>query len=204
MREKPRRKFETWFMDVTKQGLGAVYAHLLNMLVAAIIASYHRSGNDGKLDDQCAWYAINYLVDTTFGLVLALMFLKILDYLANTKKLGKFKKLRSLLWTAKMDTLERSGSGMDCRNDASKDCDSVFHVNIFPGFLNVIYFWIIDSYIKAQDTHAHAHESDSEEEQMKTEVLVKENDVEQSDPPLFPVPIGGTQTPVFDTNTRIV
>lgn len=233
MREKPRRKFETWFMDVTKQGLGAVYAHLLNMLVAAVIASNHRSGNDGKLDDQCAWYAINYLVDTTFGLVLALMFLKILDYLANTKNWESLKNSgvyygpqkwihwrdQVLAWIAVMtlvkivilffmwifsEFLAFWGRILFNPLQGNIRFELLFVMIIFPGFLNVIYFWIIDSYIKAQDTHAHAHESDSEEEQMKTEVLVKENDVEQSDPPLFPVPIGGTQTPVFDTNTRIV
>ena len=30
--EKPKRKFRTWFLDVSKQGLGACYAHVLNMV----------------------------------------------------------------------------------------------------------------------------------------------------------------------------
>lgn len=30
--EVPRRKFRTWFLDVSKQGLGACYAHILNMV----------------------------------------------------------------------------------------------------------------------------------------------------------------------------
>jgi hypothetical protein len=30
--EVPRRKFMTWFLDVSKQGLGACYAHVLNMV----------------------------------------------------------------------------------------------------------------------------------------------------------------------------
>ena len=30
--EKPRRKFRTWFLDVFKQGLGACYAHVANMV----------------------------------------------------------------------------------------------------------------------------------------------------------------------------
>jgi hypothetical protein len=30
--EKPRRKFRTWFLDVSKQGLGACYAHVANMV----------------------------------------------------------------------------------------------------------------------------------------------------------------------------
>jgi hypothetical protein len=30
--ERPKRKFKTWFLDVSKQGLGACYAHVLNMV----------------------------------------------------------------------------------------------------------------------------------------------------------------------------
>jgi hypothetical protein len=30
--ERPKRKFKTWFLDVSKQGLGACYAHILNMV----------------------------------------------------------------------------------------------------------------------------------------------------------------------------
>jgi hypothetical protein len=31
-RERPRRKFRTWFLDCSKQGVGACYAHVLNMV----------------------------------------------------------------------------------------------------------------------------------------------------------------------------
>lgn len=30
--ETPKRKFRTWFLDVSKQGLGACYAHVCNMV----------------------------------------------------------------------------------------------------------------------------------------------------------------------------
>lgn len=56
--EQPRRKFWTWFMDVSKQAFGACYAHVLNMAIAAILADNTRG--DVVLEDECAWYAINY------------------------------------------------------------------------------------------------------------------------------------------------
>ena len=31
-RESPKRTFRTWFLDVAKQGVGAIYAHVLNMV----------------------------------------------------------------------------------------------------------------------------------------------------------------------------
>lgn len=64
--ERPRRKFMTWWLDVSKQGIGAVYAHISNMYIAAIISENTRG--DYELKDQCAWYSISFLVDTTVGL----------------------------------------------------------------------------------------------------------------------------------------
>ena len=45
-------------MDVSKQAFGACYAHVLNMAIAAILADNTRG--DVVLEDECAWYAINY------------------------------------------------------------------------------------------------------------------------------------------------
>jgi hypothetical protein len=32
MGEKPKRKFSTWFLDISKQAVGACYAHVCNMV----------------------------------------------------------------------------------------------------------------------------------------------------------------------------
>jgi hypothetical protein len=32
LRERPRRNIRTWSLDVSKQGIGACYAHVLNMV----------------------------------------------------------------------------------------------------------------------------------------------------------------------------
>lgn len=32
LRETPRRTFSTWFLDVSKQAVGAAYAHVMNMV----------------------------------------------------------------------------------------------------------------------------------------------------------------------------
>ena len=79
--EKPQRKFLTWFLDVSKQAFGAFYAHILNMIISAVIAGNAKSGQ--MLDDECAWYAINYVIDTTLGLVITIVFLDWLERLAN-------------------------------------------------------------------------------------------------------------------------
>lgn len=37
LREVPRRTFRTWFLDVSKQGFGAVYAHVMNMVSLSLL-----------------------------------------------------------------------------------------------------------------------------------------------------------------------
>lgn len=81
--ERPRRKFMTWWLDVSKQGIGAVYAHISNMYIAAIISENTRG--DYELKDQCAWYSISFLVDTTVGLFFSLILLGWLNALAQKR-----------------------------------------------------------------------------------------------------------------------
>eukprot|EP00979_Chaetoceros_neogracilis_P011163 scaffold2713_cov253-Chaetoceros_neogracile.AAC.2 len=75
--EIPKRKFMTWWLDVSKQGIGAVYAHVANMFIASIMSSFTRG--DYVLEDQCAWYSISFITDTTVGLFFSLVFLGILN-----------------------------------------------------------------------------------------------------------------------------
>ena len=46
--ERPKRKFKTWFLDVSKQGLGACYAHVLNMVSCVIACFAGISNNDAE------------------------------------------------------------------------------------------------------------------------------------------------------------
>jgi len=184
--EEPRRKFKTWFLDVSKQGIGAVYAHILNMVIAAIIAENVRG--DFELDDQCAWYAINYTVDSTLGLVLSIMFLRALDYAANKrgwthlKDSGVYHGEHAIIhWISQLTMwiiilsivkiiicyfmwlcssfLARVGQWCFAPLQANIRVELLFVMILFPGILNVIYFWIIDSYLKADKNSKHAHES---------------------------------------------
>lgn len=185
--ESPRRKFKTWFLDVSKQGIGAVYAHILNMVIAAIIADNVRG--DFELDDQCAWYAINYTIDSTLGLLLSIIFLRLLDLAANKydwthlKESGVYHGKEAFAhWMAQMivwliilsivkvlicvfmwlcsSFLARVGQLFFAPLQANIRVELLFVMIFFPGILNVIYFWIIDSYLKADKNSKHAHESE--------------------------------------------
>lgn len=41
LREKPRRTFRTWALDISKQGFGACYAHVLNMVRIVRLDVWH-------------------------------------------------------------------------------------------------------------------------------------------------------------------
>lgn len=183
--EKPRRKFMTWWLDVSKQGIGAVYAHVANMYIAAVISSFSRG--DYVLKDQCAWYAISFVTDTTVGLFFSLLFLGLLN--AEAKKRN---------WTSLMNTgvyegpdgmihwrnqliswmiiltlvkvpvvlvmwifspiLSRAGDFLFAPFQDNIRFELLFVMIIFPGLCNFFYFWIADHYLKAGAEHTGAHE----------------------------------------------
>ena len=65
-RERPQRVFSIWLKDVSKQIGGLLWAHLLNLLLAMMLAEH---------DDQCVPYFVNYIIDSTIGVALNLLLL---------------------------------------------------------------------------------------------------------------------------------
>lgn len=215
--ERPKRKFRTWFLDVSKQGVGACYAHVLNMIIAAIIVNNDNGVNNTSLKDQCAWYGMTYLVDTTLGLLLAIWGLKVVDWMANEwdwvslKHTGVYEGVDGLLhwihqavawlmiltigkviiyyfmiWTA--DPLSYFGGLLFKPFQENIRFELLFVMIFFPGFLNVIYFWIADHYLKAGAEHAGAHEEDTldtELAQKKASLLTEEENEEAKVPKIW-------------------
>mmetsp|Transcript_7195 Transcript_7195/g.19496 ORF Transcript_7195/g.19496 Transcript_7195/m.19496 type:complete len:283 (-) Transcript_7195:220-1068(-) len=222
--EKPRRKFYTWFLDISKQGLGACYAHVLNMVIAAVIIGNIRG--DGQLDDQCAWYGMSYLIDTTLGLVLAILCVQGLDRfaqefdLASLKNSGVYEGPHGLIhwvhqviaWILILTVVKIAiyafmvltsgfladiGAYLFLPLQGNIRFELLFVMIFFPGVLNVIYFWIADSYLQAKSGHAGAHEEEpSTEMQNKKESLLTETERTTAiDPP----PVGQPKQPTWTT-----
>ncbi|KAL7464566.1 hypothetical protein ACHAXS_004900 [Conticribra weissflogii] len=189
LQEKPRRKFLTWFLDVSKQAFGACYAHVLNMVISAIIAENVRG--DQALDDECAWYAINYVIDTTLGLVITIVFLDWLERIANSrnwtslKNSGVYEGREGIIhWAHQMIAwiiiltlvkvvicgfmwvfsapLAYVGAVMFEPLQSNIRFELLFVMIFFPGVLNIIYFWITDSYLKASGHQTGAHDDEDE------------------------------------------
>jgi len=173
---------------------------LLLQIIAAVIANNIRG--ETELQDQCAWYGISYLIDTTLGLVLAIIFLRALDYVANErdwihlKHSGVYSGDHGVLtWIAQCiawlviltlvkiiiylfmwlasEPLAFFGGLLFAPLQFNIRFELVFVMILFPGLLNVIYFWIADHYLKAKKEHADAHENDETGLEDKKESLIE-------------------------------
>lgn len=159
---------------------------------------------DTKLEDDCAWYGICYLIDTTLGLVLAIMFLRVQDWFAIRYNLEGLKHNglysgphacqhwthQTLAWIINLtlvkiliyefmwifsDALAIFGGILFAPIQINIRFELLFVMIFFPGFLNVIYFWIADSYLKA----APVEDSDAFEPKEKSDremALISEED----------------------------
>jgi hypothetical protein len=73
-RERPQRAFSIWLKDVSKQMGGLLWGHLLNLILAMMLAGH---------DDQCVPYFVNYIIDSIIGLALNLLVLWGLRWMGN-------------------------------------------------------------------------------------------------------------------------
>ena len=201
MQEKPQRKFLTWFLDVSKQAFGACYAHILNMIISAVIAG---SASGHSLEDECAWYAINYVIDTTLGLMITIIFLDWLEKLANRfnwvalKNSGVYVGREGIIhWIWQMlawiiiltlvkiiicifmwvcaTPLAYVGEVLFAPLQNNIRFELLFVMIFFPGVLNIIYFWITDSYLKAGKEHHDSHHGGGGEKEMTPVVNIGES-----------------------------
>ena len=126
------------------------------------------------------------MVDTTLGLVLAIWGLKLIDYIANEwdwtslKHSGVYEGVNGLVhwinqvvaWLVIMtvakviiyyfmiffgDWLAHVGAILFLPLQGNIRVELLFVMILFPGVLNVVYFWIADHYLKAGTEHAGAY-----------------------------------------------
>eukprot|EP00928_Gymnodinium_smaydae_P063020 TRINITY_DN46725_c0_g1_i1.p1 TRINITY_DN46725_c0_g1~~TRINITY_DN46725_c0_g1_i1.p1 ORF type:complete len:383 (+),score=81.10 TRINITY_DN46725_c0_g1_i1:58-1206(+) len=94
--EQPRRQFWVFSLDMSKQVVAALWYHFLNMTFAMWIQA-----SRPRLEaDECAWYFVNFMIDTTLGLVLNYVFLK------YTEKMLGYNS--GFYWKVSDDTQEQS------------------------------------------------------------------------------------------------
>ncbi|EUC32615.1 hypothetical protein COCCADRAFT_98309 [Bipolaris zeicola 26-R-13] len=92
MREHPRRPLKIWFFDVSKQVFGSVLLHLANILMSMLSSgkfdvatvspatTTHLVSKDSEGDqpNPCSFYLLNLAIDTTIGIPILVLLLRLL------------------------------------------------------------------------------------------------------------------------------
>ncbi|CCD27322.1 uncharacterized protein NDAI_0K01310 [Naumovozyma dairenensis CBS 421] len=88
--EHPKRKMIVWVYDTGKQISGSLGIHFLNLCISIfkrkkkailrfILLDNPLSGDDDDDDEQCDWYFLNLLLDTTIGIPILWLILHFLE-----------------------------------------------------------------------------------------------------------------------------
>jgi len=91
LRESPRRPIKIWFFDVSKQVFGSVLLHLANVLMSMLSSGkfdvaattsattkYAGTNEEGDQPNPCSFYLLNLAIDTTIGIPILVLLLKVL------------------------------------------------------------------------------------------------------------------------------
>lgn len=190
-----------------------VYQH---QMIAAIISQNIRG--EQVLEDQCAWYGLSYLIDTTLGLFLSICFLKLMDSIAkdlhwtHLEHSGVYAGPNgTLIWASQVmawlliqtivkfivylfmwafsGPLAWIGTLMFAPiQELGIRFELVFVMILFPGVLNVIYFWVADSYLKADKDQSEAFLDEKEPQDPSVTANHGEHDYQEPTTDYQPAP----------------
>ncbi|RJE25946.1 Vacuolar membrane protein [Aspergillus sclerotialis] len=80
-KERPQRPVKVWAFDVSKQVFGSAMLHLANLLMSMFSAGQFEIKSDYK-PNPCSFYLLNLGIDTTLGIPILILILRILNILA--------------------------------------------------------------------------------------------------------------------------
>nr|XP_022301715.1 store-operated calcium entry regulator STIMATE-like [Crassostrea virginica] len=75
-----RRPWKIWFFDASKQGFGAAVIHFANVFLADMFQG-----------DPCTWYFVSFILDSTIGLVVIYIGLKLTQLVVHKLKWDSLK-----------------------------------------------------------------------------------------------------------------
>ncbi|CAG9860282.1 unnamed protein product [Phyllotreta striolata] len=160
-----RRSWLIWFYDTSKQGMGAIAIHLANVWLSGQYKG-----------DPCTWYLINFLLDSSLGLLIIFIGIRLCQYLARTKgweniNFGEYGKPPSAnawmtqccLYVCLMIIVKVSITLFMHLNfwENVKDfilspipnqkVEVAFVMLIIPFFVNMLMFWVTDNFLMYKD-----------------------------------------------------
>ncbi|KAH9948729.1 vacuolar membrane protein-domain-containing protein [Amylocystis lapponica] len=169
-RESPKRPWRIWLFDVSKQIIGQLFVHGVNVLISGVVA-HLSSGN------ACVLYFLNILIDTTIGVGVIYFVLHLLTWFFSEKchfkgfESGQYGSPPSINYWARQATvyvfslmlmkllvvaLFAAWPGIFGLADwmlgflgTSDAIQVIFTMGVFPIMMNIIQFWLIDSIVKS-------------------------------------------------------
>ncbi|KAF9356857.1 hypothetical protein BGX26_004629 [Mortierella sp. AD094] len=187
-KERPMRPLKVWLYDVSKQIVGGIVIHSLNLLAATLFGL----SSDQKVSNPCIWYFLNIFLDTTFGVGVLFLFLKAADkYFTHMRidglktgdygnppqferwwkqtlvfSLGlvvmKIVVVIILTWPF-LFTFGEWFLGWTLQNEKLQ---IVFVMLILPLSMNICQFWVIDYILKQKTTEKFPIRMDEDEEDL--------------------------------------
>ncbi|KIV93173.1 hypothetical protein PV10_04410 [Exophiala mesophila] len=104
-KERPQRPLKVWAFDASKQVVGSVLLHLANVVMAMFSAGQISdslaktaasvagvSTEDKYQPNPCSWYLLNLAIDTTLGIPILIVILKVLTVGASYTPLARPKE----------------------------------------------------------------------------------------------------------------
>ncbi|GJN68605.1 vaculolar membrane protein [Purpureocillium lilacinum] len=100
-RERPQRPLKIWFFDVSKQVFGSVLVHIANIFMSMLTsgrfsikleptaARVMSRADDPYVPNPCSFYLLNLAIDTTVGIPILIVLLRIMTGLVAFTPLGK-------------------------------------------------------------------------------------------------------------------
>ncbi|CAI5720013.1 unnamed protein product [Peronospora effusa] len=153
--ELPIRPMKVWVLDISKQSLGALYIHCIS-----IILSIETVASTSTVYDECGIYFVNYVIDTTWGGFIMIVFLKGINKVAaRSGGLNSIVYLVALtlmkvhnvliIWVFFTDIAYFSTNLFSAFEDY-RHLELSIVMLVVPGCCNAAQFWIIDSYLKIE------------------------------------------------------
>ncbi|KAK2612463.1 hypothetical protein QQS21_001567 [Conoideocrella luteorostrata] len=98
-RERPQRPLKIWCFDVSKQVFGSVLVHIANIFMSMLTSgrfsiklepgNVQTRGEDPYVPNPCSFYLLNLGIDTTLGIPILIVLLKIITGIVAFTPLGK-------------------------------------------------------------------------------------------------------------------
>ncbi|KAL1583722.1 hypothetical protein WHR41_07471 [Cladosporium halotolerans] len=221
-RETPKRPWKVWFFDVAKQVTGAVILHLINLMMSELGAGdlentvadvgSKTQDEEGRKPNPCSFYLLNLAIDTTIGIPVLFVFLKVLHKIFLRTPLAKpmesissgnygspprwpwfFKQLliytiglvcmKLFVWLlfALLPWLPWVGDWALRWTEGSEALQIAFVMFIFPLLMNILQYYIIDSFIKDSKRgqgyqEVRGDEADAEGDEERDRFVVDDDD----------------------------